>query len=197
VLEVMVGNGEEIYFDERSSWSVIVLCYLLMFLSKKVFLMILQESDLGEMPKVMSILLKGFTKCHMMILTLRIRLLMISFGISLYLWWSPLLLDWWLMLNPLLTKNNLVRHGMFTIKTKLCVGGCGVVEYVQHVFYFISFKKKCILFYFCPRFNMLKMLVVWWLRVSCRFSNFILIHAQQFGNLLSHKKIVSVIITSI
>jgi len=23
----MVGNGEEIYFYERSSWSVIVLCY--------------------------------------------------------------------------------------------------------------------------------------------------------------------------
>jgi len=54
--------------------------------------MILQESDLGEMPKVMSILLKRFTKCYMMILTLRIHLLMISFGISLYLWWSPLVL---------------------------------------------------------------------------------------------------------
>ena len=82
---MIVGNGEEIYFDERSSWSVIVLCYSLMYLSKKVFLMILQESDLGEMPKVMSILLKRFTKCYMMILTLRIHLLMISFGISLYL----------------------------------------------------------------------------------------------------------------
>jgi len=36
------------------------------------------------------------------------------------------------------SKNNLVRHGMLTIKTKLCVRGCDVVEYVQRVFFCLS-----------------------------------------------------------